>query len=402
MRKRARTEEVEQVEEQVEDQVEDQVEEQMKGLLEEGRRFKDQGDAGKLAQLILSTFGQVEAVSRARAARVVRDLVDLYLEVAATEGALLVGQVVAWAEEQGQVYLRRQLEARLLRHLYDIGNFQAGLAGGARLLKELKRVDDKPLLVEVQLVESSTYLALSNLPRARASLTAARTAASSIYVPPAVQARLHLQSGVLHAAEEDFKTAFSYFYEAYEQFDSEDDANAARALKYMLLCQLMLDLPGEVLAMVTGKLALRYSGAMVEAMRAAALAARDRSLAAFRLAVEAHKEELEGDTVVAQHLQALYSRMLEHNLCRVLEAYSRVQLSHLAAKVGLPREDVERKLSLMILDSKIAAAIDQETGVITVFPERPRAAVGDSVLGTVAAMGAVVDRLYRAASRLGY
>ena len=31
-----------------------------------------------------------------------------------------------------------------------------------------------------------------------------------------------------------------------------------------------------------------------------------------------------------------------------------------------------------------------------------RAAVGDSVLGTVAAMGAVVDRLYRAASRLGY
>lgn len=46
--------------------------------------------------------------------------------------------------------------------------------------------------------------------------------------------------------------------------------------------------------------------------------------------------------------------MLEKDLCRIIEPYSYVQLEHIASKIGLNRDKVEKKLSQMILDKKFS------------------------------------------------
>jgi len=385
------------------DMDEEQLKDSETKIMQIGQKYAEEKKAEELGNLIKLIRPFTKLLSKAKAAKLIRGLVDMYLDMEASTGyeVQLCKECIQWATDEKRIFLRQALEARLIGLYYDTGNFKAALADGSTLLKELKKLDDKNLLVEVQLLESKTYHALSNLPKARAALTSARTTANSIYVPPKVQAQLDLQSGILHASEEkDFKTAFSYFFEAFEQYDSVEDPMATKALKYMLLSKIMLNLPDEVTNLVSGKLALRHSGPDMEAMKAVALAAKQRSLADFQKAVGDFKKQLEDDKVVSNHLDTLYSNMLEQNLCRIIEPYSKVQVDYVANKIELPKPEVEKKLSQMILDKKFLGILDQETGVLIIFTKESRDKTYDDVIECVSAMNCVVDRLYQAAKKL--
>lgn len=69
-------------------------------------------------------------------------------------------------------------------------------------------------------------------------------------------------------------------------------------------------------------------------MKAVAQASHKRSLADFQDAVKEYKKELEEDVIVKAHLGTLYDTMLEQNLCRIIEPYSRVEV---AATMSLNR-----------------------------------------------------------------
>jgi 26S proteasome regulatory subunit N6 len=77
-----------------------------------------------------------------------------------------------------------RIENKLAELYYRLQKYADSLEVLKKLLYELKKKEDKILLVEAQLVESKVFHALENLPKAKASLTSVKTTANSIYVVP--------------------------------------------------------------------------------------------------------------------------------------------------------------------------------------------------------------------------
>src|SRR5579862_992198 len=102
-------------------------------------------------------------------------------------------------------------------------------------------------------------------------------------------------------------------------------------------------------------MAQKYQGRDIDAMKAVANAHKNRSLSELQKALDTYKEgitfemiadkELMMDTVIRAHFTSLYDNLLEQNLLRIVEPFSRVEVAHVAALVGLPVVEIEFKYS---------------------------------------------------------
>lgn len=367
-----------------------------------GKLYGKQSKAKELAALAKEIRPFFDSVSKAKTAKIVRTLIDLVAEIPDTVELQieLCKESIEWAKETKRTFLRQRIDTRLASLYLEGRQFQSALEVITTLLKEVKKLDDKLLLVEIQLIESRIHLALRNLPKAKAALTAARTSANAIYCPPSLQTHLDLQSGILHAEERDYKTAYSYFYESFEGFSSQEDAKAVLSIKYMLLCKIMTNNPEDVHAIISGKTALKYAGRDIEAMRSIANAHKDRSLQAFESTKVKYKDELSNDPIIHTHLTELYDTLLEQNLCRIIEPFSVVEISHVAKLIQLSTQEVETKLSQMILDKKLHGILDQGVGHLIVFDQILESKTYTAALSTIDNMSKVVDTLYEKTNKL--
>lgn len=338
-----------------------QLKEQEAALLRLGGLYRDTQNAEALAETVRSSRTFMSSIAKAKTAKLVRTLIDYFEGIPGSQQTQIQAtkENAEWAKSERRIFLKQNLETKLIGLYFDSKNYREALPLIDTLLRELKKLDDKMILTEVHLLESKVNHAISNLPKAKAALTSARTAANSIYCPPTLQAQLDMQAGVLHAEDKDYTTAYSYFFETLEGFALQEDARAPLALKYMLLCKIMLNLSDDVNSIISGKHATKYAGRDVDAMKAVAKAHEDRSLEGFEQALRTYKEELSNDPIVKNHLSALYDTLLEQNLLRVIEPYSRVEIAHIAKEVRQPVREVEVKLSQMILDKVFHGILDQ-------------------------------------------
>ncbi|KAK4684303.1 26S proteasome regulatory subunit N6, partial [Tremellales sp. Uapishka_1] len=375
---------------------EDGLRDQETALVKLGALYRDNSQIDDLAKLVTDSRTFMAQIAKAKTAKLIRTLIDYFPPSARELQMKVTEENIEWARKEKRVFLRQSLEIKLIGLQLDAQNYRLALGMIDGLLKELKQLDDKIILTEVYLLESRAAHAIQNLPRAKGALTSARTTANSIYCPPLLQSQLDLQAGAINADDKDYKTAYSYFFEAFEgfvQFD-EKDPRALRSLKYMLLCKIMMGLPDDVAPLLLLKSAQPHQGVDIEAMKATAKALKERSLELFKTALKDYQEQLQQDPLIRSHLAVLYDTLLEQNLIRVIEPYSSVELSWIAQEVGQSLQIVEEKLSQMILDQVFHGVLNENVGTLEVFDEPIEDPMFSTALETLKTMGGVVQSLY--------
>ncbi|KAH7525213.1 hypothetical protein FEM48_Zijuj06G0201200 [Ziziphus jujuba var. spinosa] len=217
--------------------------------------LRQENRAEDLLNLLTRLRPFFKLIPKARTAKIVRAIIDAVAKIPGTSDLQisLCKEMVQWTRAEKRTFLRQRVEARLAALLMENKEYSEALNLLSGLIREVRRLDDKLLLVDMDLLESKLHFSLRNLPKAKAALIDARTAANAIYVPPAQQGTIDLQNGILHAEYKNYKTAYSYFFEAFEAFNALERSSSR----------------------------LQYVGPDLDAMKAVADAQSKRSLKLF-------------------------------------------------------------------------------------------------------------------------
>ena len=170
-------------------------------------------------QSIASTFAhRLSIFSKPRLAKITKGLVDYIAKVPHSEHLQidLCKWLVEWCVAEKRTYLKHRMELKLAGLYLEVGEPDKGSKIIDPILVEVRKADDKLLLVELYLLESKINYKVRNYAKAKASLTASRANANNVYCQPSIIAEIDLVSGILYAQDQDYKTSYSYFYEALE------------------------------------------------------------------------------------------------------------------------------------------------------------------------------------------
>ncbi len=368
-----------------------------------GNAYASRDDANAFKTLFSELRPMLAKAPKAKTAKIVRGLIEIMGRIRGHDAMQveLCREHVEWARAERRTFLRHRVELRLATLHLTMRDYPEALRVVGALAREVKKLDDKLLLVDIHLLESRIHYALRNLPKSKAALTAARTNANAIYVPPSVQCQIDAQSGILHADEKDYKTAYSYFFEAFEQLNSLDEkSSAVTALKYMLMCKIMCGQAEDVSTLISSKGGLQHQGEALDAMKAVSEAYKARSLKDLQNVLRGYSAQLGDDPIIAAHLGSLQDSLMEENLKRLIEPFSRVEIAHVADLIELPIAEVEMKLSQMILDRKFEGILDQGTGCLIVYDDPSAETMYKAALDVVQNVGKVVDSLTVKSSKI--
>ncbi|ODV59729.1 proteasome regulatory particle lid subunit RPN6 [Ascoidea rubescens DSM 1968] len=388
------------------------IQEKEESILDLGHLYKLTSNSEKLHSLILKSTEVLSIIAKSKISKIIRQLIDLFnfIPDSIDTQILSLKEAISWASKEKRSFLTQSLQLKLAQLYYKKFYFNDALNLTNSLSSHLRKLDDKNTLIEVQLLQSKIYYNLKNFSKSKASLTSARTSANSIYCSSKLQADLDCMSGILHCQDNDFETAFSYFYEAFENLNSlnwskESESQIIKILKYILLTKIMLNKNDDIIQILSNKLitsskSIQNNLKQFDAIKKISIAYNQKSLENFQKILNDNSNEFSNDYLIKSNFKTLYHQLLEQNLLKIIKPYSCIEISYISRLIKLDETFIESKLSQMILDNVFYGVLDQGNGWLYIYDENKIDKNYGSALQLIKEMSKSVNLLYEKATVL--
>merc|ERR1712212_470510 len=129
-----------------------------------GKIFRDENNIEGLKRLIQRVQPFATSLSKVKASKLVKLLVDTYLELDATsdDAERVCRDCIEWAHQHHRAFLKKSLEVRLMNLYVERQQYKKAINLGSHLSAELKRDNIKDLYVWVQILNTRSYCQVEN------------------------------------------------------------------------------------------------------------------------------------------------------------------------------------------------------------------------------------------------
>ncbi|CAD5126805.1 unnamed protein product [Dimorphilus gyrociliatus] len=236
-------------------------------------------------------------------------------------------------------------------------NYRKCLRVTKKLVKKLKKIDDKIKLITLYVIESKVYYSIKNSSKAKSALTSARALALGLYNPK-IMSEIDMRSGMYSCDDRSYLAATAYFLEALDISKDYKNNEYLKCLSYLILCKIILKKFEEINGIFENKnYRICINEKIIEFMMKIKKSCENKNLKSFNELLSENYEIL--DDFLKKHLEYLYDLTLNANILKIVKPYSQLKIQFIADKLNFDKSLVENKLRLLILDGKIHGNIDQ-------------------------------------------
>lgn len=310
--------------------------------------------------------------------------------------------ILEWSISSKISFLQSKAELKLAEILGKRNQLRAAVKYAESVIKDARVIDDKHLLVEAHLLETKLQFEMENIPKAKSALTACRANSNSVFCSTLLIAEIETTAGMIHIFENDYKIAYSYFYEAFEMFNqNKKTEKALQNFQYIVLTKIMSGLDDEADNLFKGRFGVLYGEKGFSPVMYKILEAnKKKSLVELEKILGEHGQDIKSNPIINSQITLLYENLLEKNILKLTKPYTKVQLSYLSMKLGVNVLRIEKKISEMILDEKLKGTLDQGIGNLILFREDDLDPMYQKSLNILGNMESVVEVLFEKTKKL--